>query len=51
MTGDPSEGRPYSVAEVDKLTEQAGSLLAELRVVLAEIGERMTLLTEPGKDE
>lgn len=52
MAGDPSEGRPYSVAEVDALTEQAGTLLTELRAVLAEIGQRMTSLTDPpGKDQ
>lgn len=39
----------YSVADVDRLTAQAGSLLDQLRVVLAEIGDRMTALTV--KDE
>lgn len=44
------EGHRYSAAEIDALTSRAARLLAELRSVLGEIGQRMTALTEQEGD-
>lgn len=40
------EHATYSIEEVDALTVRARRLLEQLRDVLAEIGDRMTTLTE-----
>lgn len=43
---DSEGGHRYSAAEIDALTSRAARLLAELRTVLGEIGQRMSALTD-----